>query len=355
MSESRVLIEEPSPNGNQVALVEDDGRTIYLYIVSAAGSSSADQPTRSCWVRNLGPAPSEIDVASMKEGQAPMLPAKLTRFPMGGQPSLRPGELSAVWLEDGDSVVLLDRDEVIAAMLGDVDANVGFSRDCKEASSFCRPLDEARKKEVRSRLERADAFWGEWSALEKAWTSFKERTISALEPSLGKSTGFFSLGGPRWPPLGLARFSHQDASIGITTGMSIRPQPRQVVAERKRIELAAAVDASLPAEQVSEFFAWLAAIARLPWNSCRPLGPGSVLPCQPFPLPAKSPFTSVLLWPQPLDAPALKLPEQNGMPTMVLWAQPLSVNELVLGQTQSIDAMVKHLAESKVGWIYRAR
>src|SRR5690606_12469677 len=58
MSEPRILKEEIGPNGNIRAVVEEDGRSVHLYLEG----TTDDHPfgVRSCWIRNLRPAPALI-------------------------------------------------------------------------------------------------------------------------------------------------------------------------------------------------------------------------------------------------------------------------------------------------------
>lgn len=52
--EPETLLEERSPHGNAVAVVEDDDRAIHLYL---RFNREVDRQLRSVWVRNRARAP----------------------------------------------------------------------------------------------------------------------------------------------------------------------------------------------------------------------------------------------------------------------------------------------------------
>ena len=63
MSESEIIIGSDSPFGNAQSLVETDGRVVYLMMAFLEeGQEEPDvDDLKSCWVRNLVPAPDEDD------------------------------------------------------------------------------------------------------------------------------------------------------------------------------------------------------------------------------------------------------------------------------------------------------
>ena len=95
MAESRILLEETNPYGSRVASLEEDGRTLYLYM---SPPESLPGATRACWVRNLIPAPATSDVTAMQAGQAPMVQRAASRIP-DGQPLPALEELDLVWFQ----------------------------------------------------------------------------------------------------------------------------------------------------------------------------------------------------------------------------------------------------------------
>ena len=110
--EKRVLREEKGPNGNVTAIVEDDGRAIYLYL---EGDEASGFGTRAVWVRNRQKAPWLMEVERMQAGQAPMLQARYVVDPEGGAP-LHPDKIELLWFEDGEGVALLEEGDILAVI-----------------------------------------------------------------------------------------------------------------------------------------------------------------------------------------------------------------------------------------------
>jgi hypothetical protein len=109
--EPGTLLSEVSPHGYCAAVLEQDDAVAYLYIrgVNAPGGM------RTCWVRNLAPAPEGIDRERMTRGLPPMLPQQCCAHP-GGAPPLSPGKLRLEWFEEGTGVALFDEDALLAAI-----------------------------------------------------------------------------------------------------------------------------------------------------------------------------------------------------------------------------------------------
>src|SRR5437899_12961113 len=110
MGKGKTLLEEVSPHGNVQAIVEQDDRVVHFYLWGGPDSSFG---MRSCWVRNLKPAPAELKVAQMREGAAPMLPRPRCKHPEGAPP-LSAKELAVVWFEEGDAAALLAGSIILA-------------------------------------------------------------------------------------------------------------------------------------------------------------------------------------------------------------------------------------------------
>jgi hypothetical protein len=60
-----------NPYETLAAVVEDDGRTVYLYLYSVQDQERRFQPV---WVANRLPAAEKPDQAAMREGIAPLMP-----------------------------------------------------------------------------------------------------------------------------------------------------------------------------------------------------------------------------------------------------------------------------------------
>src|SRR5262245_12620839 len=114
MAEGDCVLSEISPHGNVEAYVEQDERVAFFYL-----RALGDNPFgfKSCWIRNLAPAPQELDRAAMRDGRAPMLPARYCRD-VAGSAALKLENLRIVWLEEGNAAALLEHDETVAIIPG---------------------------------------------------------------------------------------------------------------------------------------------------------------------------------------------------------------------------------------------
>lgn len=70
LPEPRVLYQETNPYGSFSAFLEEDGRSVYLYLQS---HNNPSWPMKTLWVRNLIPAPKERDPEDFQKGLAPVL------------------------------------------------------------------------------------------------------------------------------------------------------------------------------------------------------------------------------------------------------------------------------------------
>ena len=279
LPEKRVLREEKGPNGNVTAIVEDDGRSVYLYL---EGDEASGFGTRAVWVRNRQKAPWLMEVERMQAGEAPMLQARYVADPEGGPP-LRPDDLELLWFEDGEGVALLEAGEVLAVIppWSGIAGFAGYARDCALESPFCAPLGNPRSNpRVFAMLARAARFWNEW---EQTWPLLQERLLGAYRGAFGSEREIYEPGTERFPPIRLTRHERGGATLLATAGMSIRPQPRidrgPPGTERfRRVELAIAVEAALLPDPMP-LVRWLAGQSTLPWDRYTWLAEGHTIGC----------------------------------------------------------------------------
>src|SRR5689334_20933837 len=92
------LAEATSPFGSLVAVLEDDGRTVYLYVHHA---EQREWGMKALWVANRGPAPTVVDDEARAAKIAPRATRGATRHPDGFAP-LEEGAVELVWTDAGD-------------------------------------------------------------------------------------------------------------------------------------------------------------------------------------------------------------------------------------------------------------
>jgi hypothetical protein len=351
-----VLTESTSPNGNVHALVEQYDDCCYLYLHSAP---ETELPLRSCWVRNLVPAPQVLDVARMRAGNAPMLPAGACAHPQGAA-RLRRDDLEIIWLEEGDAAALLERGEILAIVpvWAGVEGFEGYARDCTAQGPLCWPLGDASTNVLFDRVARARQWWASWDQ-ENPWRAVQDGNIEALERALGKHTNYDAIDGGNWPPKAMLRFKVDGGVAVATCGVGIRPQPTvEMTVEDpsglRRIELGMAVDDATFAACGEGVTGYISGQTGLPWHRHTWLGEGHTIPCDAFAKsPADSSFNAILLTGCPRGAPAVALPSFRGDPVNLLWAVPITQPERDYAMAKGSAALLERLNRTGPSWIHR--
>jgi hypothetical protein len=266
MPEPLILLGETNPFGTMEALVEDDGRTVYLYL---RHSQLEDRPMHAVWVANRLPAPELDDVLSMRQGVAPLMARAGTRHPEGYR-GLAEGDLSLVWFQEGDGVALLEGPRVMA-VLPPWSGQEGFPGYAAEAVGEQVPawsLDERSLEGLAPRIEESRRHWEGWSKPDR-WQRLQDAVLGHLAAKTGgMQAGYWAADGGKFPPLGVTRFDRAGGpSVVSTVGMSGHRMPQVEMHDldprtRGRVELAVAV----PADDRGDWPVRLAArFGRYPW------------------------------------------------------------------------------------------
>ena len=165
-----MLLDSVSPYGSRRVVVEYDGTTTSAYLHDKAGAIAAT------WIANHGPAPQTVDVTRLRTGEAPEMPAEHTKHP-AGRPPLEASTLTAVWLEEGDGVAILEATEPLAVIPGWSDlvkGMPGYSRDIIGRTPFGWSLDDAMEG-FGQRIAQSAQFW-RWRASAGSWALFQQRS-----------------------------------------------------------------------------------------------------------------------------------------------------------------------------------
>lgn len=346
------VFEEVSPNGNVQALVEQDERVAYFYL---RGAPDTDFGLRSCWVRNLKPAPAELDVRSMKRGIPPMLPRQHCLYPMGARPLARDAT-RIVWLEEGDAAALLENDTVLAVIPAWSGAGgfAGYARECVAESPLCWPL--APDSVLHERIRLADAYWSSWDAPLSPWGAVQNKQLEVYATAIGAHEKYYAIDGGEWPPRALIRTQVSGGVAFTTVGLCLQPQPTVEMATDdpgpyRRIEMGMAL-ASDMAKHFDRSASYLSGQSNLPWTTFSWLGPGHTVPCDALP---GTGFSAVLLLHSPPGSPVVSLPAFRGDPVKVLWAVAITEKERALAMEGGSDELVQRLTRAGVGWLTTSR
>ena len=355
--ESTILLEEHSPSTPLTAVVESDGRTVYLYL-----HGQEEDDLQACWVRNLVPAPANQDEEAMREGRAPLLAFMACAHP-AGLPAPTPDELSVVWFESGDAVALFAGDELLAMIppWSTVQDCPGHAAGCRDKTPLAWPLGgKTDDNPIRARVEQARAFWTRWESGEP-WIELQRLHLEAIESALdAPHTGYFAIDGGKWPPKFLVRVDRPDAMVLATGGVSVRPMPQverwvQDARSSRRIELAFAIDPALNADPI-KLAQHLATLASFPWNHTTWLADRHSVQGAPVPVgPSGTRFQGALLAVAPKGAPALNPPDCDGDTVQTLWVIPITAAERQLAVDQGSDTLIARLDAAGVNWVHRDR
>ncbi|WP_367874602.1 suppressor of fused domain protein [Luteolibacter sp. Populi] len=327
--ETVIVFEASSPHGNLEAIVEQDERVAYLYV---SATENDRLPVKSCWVRNLGHAPEELDRSGMNDGIPPMLPRRNCRDPQGASP-LETSQLEIVWFPEGDGVALLEKGEMLAVIppWGIVGDFPGYARDALGESKLCWGLQDDTL--MRKRISEAIDYWEQWDAEESPWAKCQNAFLNEYERVLGPHSRYFGIDGGRWPAKALIQTDLEDGTYLSTLGISLRPQPQiemycETPSEFRRFEFAACFAPGTNPETIPRMAAYLSGQSSLPWQRFTFLGNGHTIPCDAFAGDSDlCRFTSVLLVDQPESAPQFSFPTPGGDRISLLWVVPITEAE----------------------------
>ena len=336
-----ILIESQSPHGNAVALLEDDGRTVFLYL----NYDGDDGPVRPVWVANRVAAPAMLIPDPMRKGKPPINPTEHCAHPKGMDP-FDPDRLEVVWLPEGDGVAVYESGTLLAAIPGWAGENrfFGYAREARGEGPLAWEL--AADNQMHGRFAAARRYWRSWDKEPDPWQRIQREQLNALEKRFGEHRQYFAIDGDKWPPKAVVRMKANDANLWVTVGMALRPMP---TVERyvedpspfRRIELGIVLPLDAGEDLVEALADYLAWQTSLPWAQRTWLGPGHTVPCrelEAFGYPAVG-----LLASSASDYP-IELPPFNGDPVTLLWMVPISDDEYArakAGDTLSVLSGVR--------------
>jgi hypothetical protein len=362
-----VLLDSESPYGSRRVVVEYDGTTTAAYVHDAGG------PVAATWIANHGAAPQAVDPAGLSSGQAPQMPAAHTKHPQG-RPPLDPAGLSALWLEEGDGVAVLEYGTPVAVIPGWADmatGRPGYASDVIGQTPFGWSLDQALEG-LGPRIADARRFWA-WRSDPGAWASFRQAVSGHLTGALGPAGQYWDVSGGRPPLVGVSErppTAQRPYTVLATAGMSAQRMPvieqaGEGAAGRSRIELALAT--TMPSAAAARIFLWL---AQYPWREVTWLGAGHTVPWyhEPGTFPLRGGAggaggeggaegnSAVLLLDEPGWLPGPEVPQLGGFtvagaPVRWLWVVPVSERERQLGADAGAGSLITHLAARGRSWV----
>lgn len=339
-NDPEVIIFERSPFGNLDAIVQQDGRTLYLYLVGGDG-----YPPKACWLGNLSKGPLEINVEDMEKGIPPALPRIHCDHPDGRSlPSQ--DELEFVWLEEANGVAVMESGSILGVIppWSGVDDFSGYARDCISETEVAWPLPKTDS--MQRRIENASTFWNSFSN-SNPFGDLQTSLLDAFGQRLGTRENYWAIDGGQFPNRGLAQWKQGDKTTFCTIGMSLFPQPNiEMYAENpslhRRIELAIEVNSNLVSEPVvDQIGRFISSLAQMPWRNFTWFGDRHTceLNLESFP---GAPFAVLLADPR---EPVLSYRDD---PIQTLWLIPINESEMNLLRAQDDSLLQSNDFQSRL-------
>ena len=355
---SQILLTEISPHDNLQAIVEQDERVVYFYL---EGHSESPFGVRSCWIRNLQPAPLELDVAEMEKGIPPRLPKKFCSHPQGAPPFKNKENLRVVWFVEGDGAVLLEGSDILAVIpsWSGVNNFQGYARDCRGESSLCWQLNDA-EEVMEQRIAKAENFWRTWTSGEATWVNIKSNFLKAYQNIFGQPSAYYSIDNEIWPPKALLETQINGNTVLTTIGVSIRPQPQvekyfNPPEPHQRIELGICLSKVFSKSFIEKVSSYICSLTNFPWHQFTFFADGHTIPWNLFDDFKNSKFDAALLCRLPHGAPVITLPTMDGDPVNLLWLIPITSQEQNLAVKQDSKALLKLLSKLGNYWMCHPR
>ena len=354
-----MLLDSVSPYGSRRVVVEYDGNATSAYLHDKAG------PVAATWIANHLAAPQSVDVARLRAGHAPEMPAQHTKYP-DGSPQIDASTLTALWLEEGDGVAILQAGEPLAVLPGWSDLSKGmpgYSRDVVGQTPFAWSLDDALEG-LGPRLRRAEQFW-RWRASKEAWATFQQAMLGHLLSRLGPGGGYWDVSGGKQPLIGVSErppVPQRRFTVLSTVGMSCQRMP--VVEQTGESAIGRAKSPrrwpsrTMPSAQAARIFLWL---AQYPWREVTWVGPGHSIPWyhevghvparrrrQRGGAAARRPDAAA----RPRRAAAGRVHGCGDEPVRWLWVVPITERERRIAAERGSGSLVNQLTAQRRSWVY---
>ena len=348
--EPDAILFETSPLGNIDAIVQHDGRVIYLYLNGHTIDGQNKFGTRAVWVRNLEEAPYVLDEDEARSGVAPMLPKTCCKYSKP-EPMLDPEELQIVWFEEGNGAALrlrkTDTTEAVTLAVippwSGLEGFHGYATGCIAESPICWPMPDNPK--LHQRIEAAAEFWAACESDDHPFASLQPKVLAAYEQAFGsskqtdatdddqESSHYFAIDGGKFPPRGLAQY--KSAGVIATVGLSLCAQPAVELfvddpVNYRRIELAIRLTPAQmsDSEVVDSVSRQLSSLSAYPWRNLTWLGSGHT--CGLSGIQTDSQFALLIPDAQisnAINQAAVSLPSFRGDPVNLLWLVPLTAEQ----------------------------
>ncbi|PJZ69943.1 suppressor of fused protein [Leptospira perolatii] len=360
--EPKIIYQEANPYSSFTAYLEDDGRTVYLYLQS---EQNPEFQMKSVWVCNRIDAPTSRTEADLRSGLAPMLLKDEVTDPAPNS-GFDPENVHFIWSEEGDGVAFFYNEELQAYLpsWSGVKNFHGYSKYAAKESLTAYPLGNSEFGVIPDRIQKDREHW-EFRSKPNVWKSIQELRLGFLEKAFGPHEKYWSADGGKFPQLGIARFKpsqYPNVYVYATVGMSAQNMPgvelyRRDYEDYSRVELVFAI--KIGDEDRSE--SWvphqIGEIIRFPWNMGKWFGQGHTISMsRRDPESLYVTFTNLLL--KEIGSaeegyPHLQgLVAETGKPIRFLSLLPISEEEKVFIQEKSVSEFIGMMDQNFGTWIH---
>ncbi|MGJ4715867.1 suppressor of fused domain protein [Leptospira interrogans] len=362
-AEPKVIYQEANPYGTFTAYLEDDGRTVYLYLQA---EQNPEFGIKSVWVCNRTEAPEKRSIEDLSNGLAPIL-LRTEVNESKPHPALEEKDIYFIWTEEGDGVALFYKENLIAFLppWSGIKGFHGYSIHAKVEALTAYPLGNSEFGIIPDRVNVSRDFW-EARSKSGVWKEIQEKRLSFLESIFGKHDKYWSADGGKYPQLGIARFQSEkypEILIYSTIGMSAQNMPTVELFHKdyenfSRIELIFAV--KIGSEGLERSESWvphlIGELIRFPWNMAKWFGNGhTITMSRKDPEALYLDFTSILFRDLTSfsNTPDLtELISENGKRVRFLTLLPLSEEEKEYAQKDGIQSFERIWNEKGFPWYH---
>ncbi len=367
----KVIYQEANPYGTLTAYLEDDSRTVYLYLQS---EQNPEWKIRALWIRNRIVAPDNRDQADFTNGLAPILLANEIS-PDADDSEIRQEDVHFIWTEEGDGVAVFIKEELHAFLpsWSGIKGLAGYSKFARVETITAHPLGDSNHGVIAEIVERSRKFW-EFRAEKDSWKKIQSSRLEFIESKFGAHTKYWSADGGKFPYVGIAKFEPQsfpNVVIYSTVGLSAQNMPTVDLFHKDylayaRIELVIAVR-HLPGDKSETWVPHLLGeLVKFPWNMTKWLGTGHTISMN-----RRDPdalylnFTSAILLKElsqvnHADLKLTEIPDLNGLitessqPVNFLFIQPINDEEAYYMRSEGSKALMNLIAEKGIGWVHNS-
>lgn len=339
--EPTVLLEEQSPCCPITAVVEQDNRVAYFYLWGPEESSFG---VKSCWIRNLEEAPSEIEFKKIKKGISPMLP-KANCVNPSKQELLKKDSLSIVWLEEGDGAALLENGEIIAVIpsWGGKGGFNGYSSSCKGEGEFAWELNQSN--EMHQRVEDSKDFWSSWEDEISPFQINQSKILDVYTEFFGASEKYFAIDDEEGAPRGLYVRQGEQKTVFATVALSLSPMPEVEMYtedrfELNRIELGLMLNTKHCASRIQDMSKWISGICSLPWKEITFLAEGHTIYFDAF---ENDRFKSALLTQYVSALAKVEFEKYRQSTINFLWLIPITEKEREFAMEHGSERLIERM------------